>query len=61
MNQRIGMRAEARLSLCEGKGEGEGMESLLESNPSPLILSPSRRGEVEQSGHRLVNVRTNRI
>jgi hypothetical protein len=39
-----GMYAVGRLSLCEGEEEGEGMELLLESNPSPLS-SPLLEGE----------------
>ena len=62
MNQRIGLHAEGRLSLCEGEGEGEGLAGIHRSNRTPqlhpLPLSKERGGT---SGGRVVNFRSSRI
>ena len=60
MNQRIGTRADGRLSLCEGEGEGlAGITARIEL--LTFILSTSPRREVEQVAARVVKVRLNVI
>ena len=62
MNQRIGTRADGRLSLCEGEGEGEGLVGITARiELLTFILSPSPRREVEQVAARVVKVRLNVI
>ena len=58
MNQRIGTRADGRLSLCEGEGLA-GITARIEL--LTFILSPSPRREVEQVAARVVKVRLNVI